>query len=230
MSDMYHPTADRLEAFVEGSLEQAELAVVESHLLGCVYCQTQVEEWRALFSTLSGLPQFEPSPGFADRIMAGVRVAPQARHGAAWSRAWSRLSGQAAAAADAAAGMLPRSTAGWAVATAFLALPVVISAALLSWLASSANLTPQALWAFGSTQLMDGIRAAGTAAITAVLQTDVAAWLLAQTGLLLASAGTAGLGAIVAASGGATVLSVWVLYRNLFRTPTRESNYVTYSV
>jgi hypothetical protein len=229
MNDMYHPTADRLEAFVEGSLDQAELAVVESHLLGCVHCQTQVEEWRALFSALSGLPQFEPSAGFADRVMANVRVAPQTRRSAAWTRAWSSLSGQAAAAADAAAGMLPRSTAAWALATGLLALPLVISAALLSWLTNSANLTPQALWAFASSQLMDGVRAAGTAAITAVLQTDVATWILTQTGLLLANAGTAGLGAILAASGGATLLSVWVLYRNLFRTPTRESNYVTYS-
>jgi anti-sigma factor RsiW len=229
MSDMYHPTGDRLEAFVEGSLDQAELVVVESHLLGCTHCQAQVEEWRALFSALAGLPQLEPSAGFADRVMAGVNVVQQVKRRAAWEGVWSSVSRQAAAAASAAGGMLPKSTFGWSLATGLLALPIVVSAALLAWLTSSTNLTLQALLAYAGSQLMDGLRAAGTTAVTAAVQTDVAAWLVAQAGLLLENAGTAGIGGLLAAACGATVLSVWVLYRNLFRTPTRETNHATYS-
>jgi anti-sigma factor RsiW len=233
-SSAYHPTEDRLEAFVEGTLERAERVVVESHLLSCAACQGHVDEWRALFAALSDLPQFEPSAAFADRVMAGVRVAPLAlSRRPAWQQAWAAFSGQAgaaAAAAAAAAGRLaPQTTRGWAIAAVALALPVAASAVLLAWLATSSYLSPGLLWAFATTQAADWLRAAGTAAATALLQTDVAAWLVAQLGTLLRNAGAAGLGALFAAGGGATMLSVWVLYRYLFRTPTRESHHVTYS-
>jgi anti-sigma factor RsiW len=229
-SSAYHPTEDRLEAFVEGSLDRAEHAVMESHLLGCAACQVQVEEWRALFAVLSDLPQLEPTAGFADRVMAGVQVAPLALHRRpAWQQAWAALPGHAAAAVAAAGRMLPQTTRGWAVATVALAMPVVVCAVLLAWLATSSYLSPGVLWAFATTQAADWLRAAGAAGATALLQTDVAAWLVAQLGTLLRNAGTAGLGVLFAAGGGATMLSTWVLYRYLFRTPTRETHHVTYS-
>jgi hypothetical protein len=229
MSDMYHPTADRLEAFAEGGLDRGEHVVIESHLLGCAQCQAQVDEWHALFAALEGLQQFEPAPDFADRVMAGVRLAPRTawRTSVASTRSWA--GGQLGAAAAAVERVLPKSTFGWSLATALLALPLVLGVALVVWLADQAYATPSAIWAYVSNSAVDAIRAFGANALVAAMQTDVVAWLVMQGGELLETAGARGVGALLAMASAATMLSIWVLYRNLFRTPTRETNYVTYS-
>lgn len=228
MSGMYHPTADRLETFAEGLLEAGERVVIESHLLGCPECQARVEEWRALFAALDGLPQFDPSPGFADRVMAGVRLAPAAgRARLDSSRAW--LGGQLATAGAAIGRVLPKTTFGWGLATALLSLPLLLGAGLLIWFVDRSYLTPSAAWVYVSENAGEAVRAIGSNALMSAMQTDVVAWLVLQGARLLETAGPAGVGALLATAGLATMLSVWVLYRNLFRTPTRESNYVTYS-
>ncbi|HSJ07481.1 MAG TPA: zf-HC2 domain-containing protein [Longimicrobiales bacterium] len=229
MSDRYHPTEDRLEAFVEGLLDAGERVVIESHLVGCPRCGAQVEEWRALFAALSGLPQFEPAPGFAERVMSGVRVAPKAKRRPSWQRARGWAAGRAATVGTAVAGVLPKSTFGWAVAAAFLALPVLAGAAFTAWLLSRSYLTPETLWAYVSSRAVEGVQSLGSTALTAALQTDVIAWLVLRGGELLETAGATGVGAVLATVSAATMLSIWVLYRNLIRTPTRETNYVTFS-
>jgi hypothetical protein len=238
MNDMYHPEPDRLEAFVEGGLEEGERVVIESHVVGCPRCQAHAEEWRALFSALAGLPQFEPSAGFADRVMAGL--APATGRAAArgpsrsrgWLPGWQAARGwaarHAAVAAAAAGRVLPSTTRGWAVAVALLALPVVATSAVALWLLSSSYLTADMLWTFGTTQLVDGVRALGTTAVSAAMQTGVVAWSVATLTELLETAGTAGMGALAAAASAATMLSVWVLYRNLFRTPARQGHHATF--
>jgi anti-sigma factor RsiW len=230
-NDMKHPSAERLEAFVEGRLAAGDRVVIDSHLLGCPECQTALEEWQALFAALEGLPQFEPSPGFAERVMAGVHVAPSRQR----SRRWSWQSAQAAVvawgeeSARAASRFLPKTTFGWAMATAFLSLPFVLMAAAMGWLVSRSYLTPQSVWAFASEQAASGLRALGETAVTTALQTDMAAWLVAQTVAFMERAGLTGVGVLLASAGVATMLSGWVLYRNLFRTPARDTNYASYS-
>jgi hypothetical protein len=237
-SNMDHPPAERLEAFVEGLLDAGDRVVVESHLLGCADCQTAVEEWRTLFAALAGLPEFEPTQGFADRVMTRVRVAPRrvpARSlgerlsGWNWSAAQAAFSGAAGRAGGALGRIMPRTTFGWAMATAFVSLPFVLGAAAMGWLVSRSYVTPESLWLFASTQAVDGMRALGGTAVSTAMQTDVAAWLVSQGSALLETAGITGVGVLAAAAGVTTVLSIWVLYRNLFRTPTRESNYASYS-
>jgi hypothetical protein len=222
MRDMYHPTTDRLEAFVEGGLDEAERVVVESHLMGCPRCETEVEDWRALFVTLSGLASFEPSPGFADRVMAGVRYAPRA----AWSAAWQE---RATRAGQALTRLAPQSSFGWALATALMSLPVILGGGTVAWLLQKEYITPQGLWAMASQWAVEGVQGIGSTAITAVLQTDVAVWLVERTTAFVNTAGMGGLGVVIGTAGVATVLSIWVLYRNLIRTPERESHYVSYS-
>jgi anti-sigma factor RsiW len=232
-NEMQHPAADRLEAFVEGSLAAGDRAVIESHLPGCHHCQVAVDEWRALFAALAGLPQFDPRPGFADRVMASVQVAPLRPHTAA--AAWSWQSAQAAVAARAgiagrtAGRLLPRTTFGWAVATVFLSLPFLLGAAAMSWLATRSYLTVQSLLAFATEQAVYGIRALGETAVTGLLRTDVATWIIAQAGHFLHTAGLTGVGMLLAAAGAATVTSAWVLYRYLFRPPARDASYVSWS-
>jgi anti-sigma factor RsiW len=231
ISDMKHPSAERLEAFAESTLPAGDRVVIESHVLGCPDCQTSVEEWRALFVALQGLPHFDPSPGFAERVMAGVHLAPARRR----ARGWSWQSAQAAVVAwgeetaRAASRFLPRTTFGWAMATAFLSLPFVLVAAVMGWLVSKSYLTPQSLWAFASEQAAVGLRSLGETAVTTALQTNMAAWVVAQAVAFMERAGLPGVGVMLASAGLATVLSAWVLYRNLFRTPARDTNYASYS-
>lgn len=230
MNEMQHPTAERLEAFVEGGLDAGERAVVESHLMGCPACQTAVEEWRALFAALEGLPQFEPAPGFADRVMARVHVAPaRGRTAWSWASAQAAVTAWAGRAGTSLGRYLPKSTFGWAMATAFLSLPFVLGAAAMGWLVSRDYLTPQSLWVFATEQARTGLRTLGETAVTTALQTDVAAWLVSQAGQFMENAGLTGLGVVLAAAGVATLLSTWILYRNLFRTPARDTTYASYS-
>jgi anti-sigma factor RsiW len=215
---MSHPTTDRLEAYVEGLLDDGERAVVESHLLSCAPCQHEVDEWLALFAAISDLPELEPSPNFADRIMVHVRISPK------W--AWQE---QAARASAMIAHVLPKTTFGWGLATAFLALPMLLGGGLTLWLLSRPNVSVVTLWSFLSSQITDGARAFGAAAVSTVMQADIVAWVVAQGAALLSTAGTAGLGAVAATAAITTMLSIWVLYRNLFRTPSRNSNYALFS-
>lgn len=218
MRDMYHPTTDRLEAFAEGSLDEAERVVVESHLLGCPRCDTEIEEWRALFAALSGLPQFEPQPGFAERVMAGVSYSPRF--------SWQE---QAARVGQALTRVAPKTSFGWALATALMALPALLGGGTVAWLLQKEYITPQTLWAMASQWAVEGLQGVGSTTITAVSRTDAAIWVTERVTSFVSTAGVSGLGIIVAAAGATTILSVWILYRNLFRTPARESHYVSYS-
>ena len=70
--DLLHLTADELDALLEG----AGSARVTSHLETCATCLAMVELDRRLVGALSALPALDPRPGFADRVMAKVTVAP----------------------------------------------------------------------------------------------------------------------------------------------------------
>jgi hypothetical protein len=210
---MYHPSPDNLEAFAEGILRPDDRAVVASHLLACHRCEGVVEDWRSLFHALSALPRFAPAVGFADRVMRRVRVRQpwHARAGAAFGR------------------YLPHTTRGWALAAAFLALPVLAGGSFAAWLLSKSYVTTHGLWVFATDRFF-GAAQSGVVGVTKFLmQTDIAAWLARSAGTVFSASGARGLGALAAASAVLIVLSAWILYTNLFRTPDRKSHYVTFS-
>jgi anti-sigma factor RsiW len=228
MNELFHPTSDRLEAFVEGTIQDADRAVVDSHLMGCPRCQTEVEEWRNLFAALSGLPQFEPSANFVDRVMVGVNVhAPVT--------VWQHLTGRdlwqryAARAAEALSGISPRTWKGLSLAAAFATLPLMIGAGIAMWLLQQSSLTSREVYGVVSTWLVEGVQGIGSTTLTAIARTDVAVWATARMTEIMQSGGLTGVGTTLAVGGVTTVLSAWVLYRNLFRSPTRESNNVMFS-
>lgn len=214
MSDaLLHPTPDRLEAFVEGSLADGERAVLESHLLGCTRCQAEVEEWRALFSVLAELPQFSPAPGFADRVMAGVRL-PQPWHvrAAAQVERWA-----------------PKTTRGWALVAAFGSLPMLVFGALAAWLLSQPSVSVGSLLTFAKLRTTEFLAAALTRLAEMVLTSETTLWLANLLKSAAASLSAEQIGAAAALFAVMSVLSGWVLYRYLFQTKTRETNYVSYS-
>lgn len=209
---MQHPTDDRFEAYVEGRLEDAERATLESHVVACSRCQAEVEEWRTLFAALDGLPRLAPSPAFADAVMARVRLA-RPWHAAALARArrW-----------------LPTTTRHWALAVTLLALPVVLGGGVLAWLLSKSYVTANGLWAFASDTFAGAANQLAAETSTAVLQNALVTQLLAEARAFYASAGAEGIGLVAVVGLLATTLSIWVLYRNLYRTPERETNHVSY--
>lgn len=66
-----HLTADDLDAFLAGT---ATLAA-QTHVSTCDTCRTTIQSDAVLVAALHGLPALEPREGFAERVMAQVRVA-----------------------------------------------------------------------------------------------------------------------------------------------------------
>ena len=212
MSDtLRHPDTERLQAFVEESLDEGPAAVVDAHISACTRCRSEVEELRSLFGMLSGLSHFAPAAGFADRVMAGVRVRQP------WfARALEWLDRLA-----------PKTTRGWAVATAMVALPALALTALTWWLFSRPGVTAQGLWVMATDF---GGRAAGGAWAwlwSNVASSALAAWVTSASEVV-ASVGRGGIGLGVVMFATLTAASVWILYQNLFRTQSRRTDYATF--
>ena len=218
MSDsILHPSSLMLQNFAEATLGEADRAVLESHVMDCPACQTEIEEWRSLFSMLSTLPQFEPSIHFADNIMHHVQL-PDPWYVRGLVFVGDRLHKVA-----------PKTTRGWAFASAMLAVPFVTFAVLATWLLSKSYITPSNVLAFMWHQAEEFVSGAAQVAFASILQTDIA--LFAARGLnAISTAGVGTAGALFAGVAVATAASAYVLYQNLFRADAhRNQRYVTYS-
>lgn len=209
---MLHPTPDRLEAYVEGGLPDADRAVLESHVQDCPRCRADVEEWRGLFAALAELPRFEPSVGFAERVMAGVRVREPL-----WSRVLAVLGR-----------LVPQSTFGWVLVAALVSLPVLATGGVAAWLLTRPGLSPEALWVFLSARSAEAAAVAWSWLGQSVLDSQ-AATLLARMLAGLAEAGTQRVASLASLFAVLMVISSWILYTNLIRPSTRERRYVSYS-
>lgn len=208
-----HPNDERLEAFSDGSLAGNERAAIASHVGGCARCRSEVEDWQSLFSTLASLPSLAPSPGFASRVMARVAV----------RQAWhARTAGWVGR-------FVPRTTGGWVVAVALLAIPALAIGTLAVWLLSRSYLTGYRLWVFATDQFAAGTNQVASGALSRIMQTDIAVWTVQTITSFLESAGLRGMGIVAASLAAVIMVSIWVLYRNLFRTPNRGSTYVSFT-
>jgi anti-sigma factor RsiW len=218
MSDsILHPNPQRLQSLIEGTLGEAERAVLESHLLGCATCQHEVEEWRSLFTMLATLPQFSPSVHFADNVMAGVQL-PDPWYVRVFAHGIDRLQVYA-----------PKTTRGWALATACLALPFALFALVATWVLSKPYITPSNVFAYSWHRAGLVLDSIADVAIAQLLQTDIAMFAARQLETLT-SAGIGTAGALLAAVSVATAGSAYILYQNLFRAHAhRNERYVTYS-
>lgn len=211
---MLHPAAEELEAYVDGSLPDAERAVLESHVNSCPRCAAEVDEWRALFAALSSLPHLDPTPGFADRVMAGVQIRrPLSIKVAELLRR-----------------LLPTSTTGWVLVTALLALPVLGTAGILARLPAQPWLTPENIWLFIRARAADAVLSLAGRAGMAVLESNTASVLIQWGQGVLSRVGTAELGMAAAGFAVLAALSAWILYQNLFGTSTRGKPHATYPI
>lgn len=65
-----HLTTDEIELWAQGLLPAARAM----HLADCSLCRVEAEGERKVILELVQLPKFAPQPGFADRVMAKVKV------------------------------------------------------------------------------------------------------------------------------------------------------------
>jgi hypothetical protein len=167
---------------------------------------------------LATLPRHAPSKGFADRVMAQIAL-PDPWYVRAAARVGAQLQVFA-----------PKTSRGWALAAACLALPIAIFGALAAWILSKPYITAHGLVTFTVERTRAALDAAAQGTLATILQSDVA--LFFARGLdALSNAGLGAAGALAVATAMAIALSVWVLYQNLFRmTPRRENHtYVSFS-
>ncbi len=210
-----HPDAERLEAYAEGTLEGAERAVVESHVLDCERCQGELEEWQGLFFALDSLPELEPSPDFADRVMERVTIMPYLAQQKAMARWW------------------PRTTKAWSLVAAFLALPIIGGTTAVAWILAqpwATSLTGQGLLAYGLGGLQTGFSWLTGEAESAILTNALVQSAMAMAKQYTVTVGTGGLGLMAAAVVLVVGWSARVLYTNLIRNSTRDAHYAPYTI
>jgi multisubunit Na+/H+ antiporter MnhB subunit len=206
-----HPSEDRLEAYIEETLDGAARSVLESHLATCARCRTEVIELRSLFEALSSLPQLSPSVGFADRVMKDVRVR---RPVLARLNDWVER-------------LTPHTDRGWAVATAALAMPVLASAALVWWVLSQPGVSAQGLALVATSLASDALATGWQWLWMTFAGSQLALW----TGALLEMAESLGRGGLSLAAvmfAAMTAASIYVLYQNLIRPQPRRADHASY--
>lgn len=213
--NLEHPAAERLEAFVEETLDAGERASLDAHLAACAACRAEVSEMRSLFAALASLPEMEPSPGFANRVMARVRVRqPALSRASAWAGSWVER-------------LAPKTTRGWAAASAVFSLPVLGASLLVLWLMAQPGVSAQGLWTVTS-----GLAASAASSAWQWSWIRIANSGLAATAVelfqLVASVGRGGIGLGVVMFATLTAGSVYVLYQNLFRTTPRRNEHASY--
>lgn len=214
---MRHPEPAKLEALADGSLPAADRATVASHVEACASCAAEVDGFRQLFAALAGLPRLAPSAGFADRVMANVRVAPAPATAPDRTPLGERLRA-----------LVPGRRLRWTLAAAFTGLPAVTVASALAWLVTHPNLSAQALWIFATQSIGAAVGSAASWTWEVIAATRPAGW-VAAFGRSLVAIDPGQLGVAAAAFAALTLACAWVLYSNLIRTPTRERHHVSYS-
>jgi anti-sigma factor RsiW len=85
-----HLTAERIQAFLDEALSEAERAEVQEHATFCGRCQAELETWQLLYFELGELPELSPAPNFRDRVLAGLDTAVPAAAGENRLLGWLR--------------------------------------------------------------------------------------------------------------------------------------------
>lgn len=205
-----HPGAAALQDFLDGALRGGSARTVRAHLAACSSCRTEARAWSGVMESLAALPQLAPEAPIADAVMARVRLPEPSPARAAMAR---RVLDRARAFAG------PRRRRAWAAAAGIALAPAVTAALVAYTVFSHPLVTLGTIGSFVSIKAAALLGAAGSAVATALMQSAplFRAWTV--VGALTHSPATAG--ASLLACSGLTVVSAWVLYRNVYRAPVR---------
>lgn len=232
-----HVAPERLQDYVEGVLPAGRMARVRSHLEACGRCRRQEAAWRSVFARLGSLPRVEPSAGFARRVMEGVRIperVPAPVEPSLWDRTAAGVAGWvdglrpvAGSLAAMARKLQPRTRRAWTLVGSAVAAPVTVVAGLALYLAANpllsvANLVTFLWWK--SSEATVGLAQAVTdGLVESTLAAEGYALVEQLSGSMSMVAGTVGAFCVL------TILSLYVLYRNLIATRPVEQRYVHFS-
>jgi len=200
-----HPADWTLEQLAEDSLPPSEQSMVSEHVATCARCAAEVDIYRAMFSAMSELPLFEPSPEFAESVMGRVTVAKPAAL-PKWLTDWT-----------------PSSWQGWSALLALCMVPMAPVIAAVWWIATHPDWTFASLWDAGWTSAQN----VGWSLMVTVLGTATESRLVYWGGVLVsevASMPPAILAIAVLTFAIGIPLSAWTLYQTL-RTPSRGTFY-----
>lgn len=207
-----HLSPERIQDLAEGLLTGRSRKHARAHAAACGTCRSQVEEWQILFRELESLPELEPSPGFAARVMAAVDLAPVPAPAPAPEAWWKRLPSDALAAARS---LVPTTRKGWALAGSAVAAPAVAFLALVGAVVAHPLLTVGDLAAFLWWRAGDLAGLAGNWILGRFVESPVLGWAWALVEVVATSPAMAAGG--IALLWGTTLLAAWVLYRNVIQ-------------
>ncbi|MBI4540716.1 MAG: zf-HC2 domain-containing protein [Gemmatimonadetes bacterium] len=196
-----------LQDYADGVLPGLEREAAQTHLSSCARCRTEIEAWQLLFSQLVELPRFAPTPGFAERVMARIRI-PLGLRVLAWLR---RLI------------PVPATPRTWAVAVTAAAVPAVALGSVFYWIFSYPGVTPGTLAAYLFLQARQAAAALVQTVFGGLLESEFVLRLYTVLDALVRSPGAAILAA--SAFSALTAAALWVLYRNLVTTRSVDGKY-----
>ncbi|MDT8368282.1 MAG: zf-HC2 domain-containing protein [Longimicrobiales bacterium] len=208
-----HLEDDVIQGYLDGRLAARAASRANRHLDGCAICRGEMEGYRQVARALEGLPELTPSTGFAEAVLAEVRIRELAAVAMAPTTAPGRIVAWLRAHA-------PSSRQGWAAVFGASVAPVFTLLLLIRSIFSHELVTLGNLATFVRLRSSGVVTWLGTIAEEAVA---IAAdrWIpgfvlesLTRIGSSPTLLGTsAGLAAVV------MVASVWILHRNLRTAP-----------
>jgi len=197
-----HVSSARLQDLLDGGLPARQVARVRAHVDGCSACAHELDAWRSVYARLSGMEGFQPSPGFAERVLARLAAAPVAVRLPAWRRALAT-----------AQRYVPRTRRAWAAISGVAVTPAVTCALVLYTVFSHPTLTPQALVSFALWQVTDLLASAWGAVSATAVNLGQGAGLGSVLGTLVDAPWVVAGGALAYSL--VSVLALRVLYKNL---------------
>lgn len=209
------------QEYLEELVPERQRARMEAHLEGCGRCDRELETWRGLLARLESLPAFQPSPGFAEGVMARVRLGDAPAPALTPSRIAARVAGWLRK-------VTPGTRKGWAVASGVALAPTVALGTILYTVFSHPLLTPGSLTAFLGWKVGDLTRAVGSWAFDQVVGSATALHALSAVDAMTAAPAVVAGGGVLLA--GLTMAATWILYRNLISTPPGDGSYAHASV
>ena len=216
-----HLSPELIQDLLDGALPGRRLVMAREHLSDCTHCRGQVAEWEPVFAKLAEVPRLEPSPGFADRVMAAHRV--KALTPAPVPAGLERALDWVERAVRSGGRFLPSTPRAWGVLGAVAAVPMLVIMTLVGAVVAHPLVSWEALATFLRWRVADGLGAAGAWASQWLIQSP-----LAMTVWEMASQLTAAPGAALALLVGAwtlTLAAVWVLYRNVLAPSPQVGNH-----
>lgn len=211
------------QEYLEELVPARQLARMEAHVESCGRCGRELQAWRGLLARLESLPAFQPSPEFAEEVMARVRLreAPAVAPAVAPARIAARVAGRLRR-------IVHGTRKGWAVASGVALAPAVALGTILYAVFSHPLLTPSSLTSFLWWKIGDLTRAVGSWVFDQVVESATAFHAVSAIDAVAGAPELAAGGGLLLA--GLMLAATWILYRNLISAPPVDGSYANVSV